>query len=403
MIEHDFSQLPVVDADFKPLGIVTTDSITRALLTLGTNVKELRVRDVFTKPPIFQADEDLLYLLDYLLKASAVFIVDAGGKLIGIITDYDTTQYFRQRAEDIVLVEDIESTLKSHLRAAHNALTEDSEELRAGVAALNTTLDETRKRSYSVLKEFCKNKGIEFTPDEANLVIDKSFPLSSKARPFDSLTLSEYIQFAQKAWSKLDIIFTLPKSAWLEMMDAVREIRNKLVHFRGDISPVERAKLRYCAEWYKMHQPSQKDNESISDSTIVISKQQTAPVAGEKPESDSAIDNKKGGRIFYNYGAIGKALNQQNKESGMPRTAYNVYLSTAERVLGMKLPTAAYEHITWWTDNPFRNRVWAREGWVVTSANLADPEPYATFRQIPLTPPPLPALPQAPISEENES
>lgn len=385
MIENDFSQLPVVDADFKPLGIVTTDGITRALLTLGTNVKELRVKDVFTKPPIFQADEDLLYLLDYLLKASAVFIVDTNGKLIGIITDYDTTQYFRQRAEDIVLVEDIESTLKSHLRTVHNALIEDSEELRTGIGALNTTLDETRKKSHAAFKEFCKNKNIEFTSDEANLVIDKFFPLNDKVRPFENLTLSEYIQFTQKVWQKLDTVFTIPKSAWTEMMDAVREIRNKLVHFRGDISPVERAKLRYCAEWYKTHQPSQKGNESMSDPMVANPEQQLTPVIEEDSKEMGA---KSSLSLLFRYASIAKSLNQINKDSDAPKEVYNVYLSTVERILGVQLPKAAYEHITWWTDNAFRNRAWAREGWVVTSANLADATPYATFRQIPPVPPP---------------
>ncbi len=35
MIEHDFSQLPVVDESRKALGIVTSDSILRALNNFG--------------------------------------------------------------------------------------------------------------------------------------------------------------------------------------------------------------------------------------------------------------------------------------------------------------------------------------------------------------------------------
>lgn len=391
MIEHDFSQLPVVDTDNKPLGIVTTDGITRALLTLGTNVKELRVKDVFTKPPIFQADEDLLYLLDYLLKSSAVFIVDTSNKLIGIITDYDTTQYFRQRAEDIVLVEDIESTLKSHLRAAHNAFTEDNEELRAGIGTLNTTLDETRKRSHAALKEFCKNKGIEFIPDEANLVIDKSFPLGDKARPFDSLTLSEYIQFAQKIWPKLDTIFTLPKSAWSEMMDAVREIRNKLVHFRGDISPVERAKLRYCAEWYKTHQPSSKEDAPENDSATTTDEKYPelkVPATVEFITRQAATSDVE----KYGYGIITIRLNELNKRLNTPSDVFNITLSTVEKILGQQLPKAAYEHVTWWTENKARNRLWARMGWIATAANLAAQVPYVNFQRLS----PLPPLQEAP-------
>ncbi|MDO7853131.1 CBS domain-containing protein [Hymenobacter convexus] len=379
MIEHDFSQLPVVDDAFKPQGIVTTDGITRALLTLGTNVKEIRVKDVFTKPPIFHADEDLLYLLDYLLKASAVFIVDTEGKLIGIITDYDTTQYFRQRAEDIVLVEDIESTLKSHIRAVHNAQTEDSEELLTGIASLNTTLDETRKKSYAALNEFSKKKAIELSTEEADEIINKFFPITGKSRTFDSLTLSEYIQFAHKVWPKLNPTFSLPKNAWSEMMDAVREIRNKLVHFRGDISPVERTKLRYCAEWYKAHQPVQQEVKSDDNNPDVTPSETDSALNIEQrlivPPGENDISK-------HGYGFIATRLNAVNKELATPREVYSISFASLEKMLSMKLPTAAYEHIAWWTENKIRARLWARRGWIVTAVNLAGSTPFVTFRKL---------------------
>ena len=443
MIEHDFSQLPVVDVTFKPLGIVTTDGITRALLTLGTSVKELKVKDVFTKPPIFQADEDLLYLLDYLLNASAVFIVNKEGKLIGIITDYDTTQYFRQRAEDIVLVEDIESTLKSHLRTVHDALVEDSKELRTGIASLNTTLDETRKKSHAALNEFGKNKGATFTSEDVHAIVDRFFPITDKVRHFDSLTLSEYIQFAHKAWSKLDPAFELSKSAWLEMMGAVREIRNKLVHFRGDISPVERAKLRYCADWYKSHQPFQKDATPIDNISAESTPAESTPAESTPAESTPAestpaestpaksapaksapaesapaesapaekapvkrapakkattadAKNKpalSSGQIFVRpanhdelqklgYALIAIRLNDINKELPPPADNYNVSLKAIERLLNTSLPTAAFEHITWWTEDKARTKSWAEYGWVVTALKTESTDTFVKFKQL---------------------
>jgi CBS domain-containing protein len=50
----------------------------------------------------------------------AVLIVNAEGSLIGIVTSYDTTEYFRRRVEDMMYVEDIESTLKDFIRAGFN-------------------------------------------------------------------------------------------------------------------------------------------------------------------------------------------------------------------------------------------------------------------------------------------
>jgi CBS domain-containing protein len=43
---------------------------------------------------------------------ATVLIVDGAGRLIGIVTTYDYTEYLRQRAEDMMLVEDIETTVK---------------------------------------------------------------------------------------------------------------------------------------------------------------------------------------------------------------------------------------------------------------------------------------------------
>ena len=49
LIEHDFSQLPVVDEHRKPLGIVTSDSILRALIHLNISLTELKVSHAIVK------------------------------------------------------------------------------------------------------------------------------------------------------------------------------------------------------------------------------------------------------------------------------------------------------------------------------------------------------------------
>lgn len=49
MVEHDFSQLPVVDENNKPLGIVSGDSIIRALNNFGIPLAELHVSHAIVK------------------------------------------------------------------------------------------------------------------------------------------------------------------------------------------------------------------------------------------------------------------------------------------------------------------------------------------------------------------
>ena len=107
MIENSFSQLPVVDDQNRPLGMITSDSIVRALDMFGVTVDKLIVATAMVKAEKRRADEDLFDLLDDLRDAYVVLIVDAHRHLSGIVTSYDTTEFFRRRAEDIMLVEDI--------------------------------------------------------------------------------------------------------------------------------------------------------------------------------------------------------------------------------------------------------------------------------------------------------
>lgn len=89
MIKHDYSQLPVIDETNKPLGLVTSDSILRALHHFGVSTDKLLVRDaMIKKPPEYYAEDDLFDLLDDLEQGDAVHIVDVKGVLIGIVTTY---------------------------------------------------------------------------------------------------------------------------------------------------------------------------------------------------------------------------------------------------------------------------------------------------------------------------
>ncbi len=49
MVEHDFSQLPVIDENNKPLGIVSGDSIICALNNFGIPLAELHVSHAIVK------------------------------------------------------------------------------------------------------------------------------------------------------------------------------------------------------------------------------------------------------------------------------------------------------------------------------------------------------------------
>ena len=62
MSEYDYSQLPVVDSKNKPLGIVTSDSILRALNNFNIPLADLHISHAIVKVDKYSPDEDLFDL-----------------------------------------------------------------------------------------------------------------------------------------------------------------------------------------------------------------------------------------------------------------------------------------------------------------------------------------------------
>jgi len=75
MIEHDFSQLPVVDDDFKLKGLITSDSILRAVSYFKSTLDKIKVSHATVKMKTCRVDDDLSDLLDGLKNASQGYFI----------------------------------------------------------------------------------------------------------------------------------------------------------------------------------------------------------------------------------------------------------------------------------------------------------------------------------------
>lgn len=126
MIEHDYSQLPVISREEKakdmtidtPEGMVTYESILRGIRNFQAKIEELKIQDVMISAPIYSYDDDLFDIFDRLKDSNAVLITEdigLGEDLVGIVTSYDATEYFRNRTEDMMRVEDIELIIKDFI------------------------------------------------------------------------------------------------------------------------------------------------------------------------------------------------------------------------------------------------------------------------------------------------
>jgi CBS domain-containing protein len=386
MIEHDFSQLPILDKQKKPIGMVTSTSIARALLRFGAKIEELSVSDATVRIPDFPADEDLLFILDNILQHSVVLIVDASKTLIGILTEYDTTQYFRQRAEDIVLVEDIEGALKGHLLHAYDSNENESAELRETINSLSNSWDGIRKKIDSCIRAYSKANNIAVVKADIDAHVNKYFPKPSEGKAFKDLTLSEFIQLAQKHWSKFELTFNISSATWGKMIDEVREIRNKLVHFRGDISPVERHSLRFCVDWFKAHPIPTPEPDT---SSLSASYQHSTKLANEAldEQGNAVIDTSP----TLNTEAINRALKIKYAEfvdilrdiNPKLKIQVNFLVSAINEKVKGNLPQAARQQATWWTDVSAHSQQWLEAGWQVTRTILEISSQTIVFRYWP--------------------
>jgi len=258
MHEHGYSQLPIVDTDLKPIGIITAETIAQQVKLYGPTFETQPIGNAdFDEPLKFHHTKDIFALLDSLNRPSAILLVDDSEKLINIITNRDTALYFRQKAEDLILIGFIEKSLKSHIVSI---LGGNSPELQEAVDYLSGSYEGNRKRvtqSLNTLKkviiEVFKVKGHVLVEDDSDLIniLDTSLP-QAKLITFDDLTLDGFIKIVENNWGQFESIFkSFPQDSWSKMMHNVREIRNKVFHFKEEVTRIERVSLRGCATWYE--------------------------------------------------------------------------------------------------------------------------------------------------------
>lgn len=146
MIEHDYGQLPVVDGNNKLQGMVTAESILKAMMNFGSTVSGLKVAHAMESAKKHFAEDDLFESLDDLRDASAVVIVDRNTNAMGIVTGFDTMEYFRRRAQDMMYLEDIESALKDYIKSAFTNSQYDLDEGSLANAVREATQSDTEAR-----------------------------------------------------------------------------------------------------------------------------------------------------------------------------------------------------------------------------------------------------------------
>jgi len=396
MREHGFSQLPVVSDKGVVIGLVTQESILRALGHFNVALDRLRVSAALMHPRKFFPDDDLFDLLDALSDEYATIIVDKEDRLLGIVTQDDLLVYFRKRAEDMLLVEEIELCLREHVLCAFSD--------QVGSLArqeLCTAVDEVADQASRFRKKFQRALGIYLAASKAGVVdegeADKAFrvfELKYRAKELKDLTFEETraLLFQDSRWSAYGSVFGIEKKALSDLLERARDARNKLAHFRGDLSDEEREKLRFCAQFLDDHRPQSKIPQvaSIREVPTAVPPPLQAPSSAvvhqvsPTPTAVSPTEQKKGGCPEGTQQILSSIEDEQDFEESRyaPLVAHLTRLSDdavsfrfeeVESILGHKLPPAARRHRAWWANDRVshaQSRLWLEAGWRVSGVNV---------------------------------
>lgn len=372
MVENDFSQLPVIDDQNKPQGLITGDSILRGLNNFGVTVDLLRTRDVAENARKYHLEDGIFDLLDGLNDRPAVLIVDNEDHLTGIVTHWDTTAYFRRRAENMMLVEDIETTLQEHIRAAFSNPSTAEVDERALQESIDTISSaQIYSNTKTALTKYIKLMDTHHTPKK-EWIEEACAVLIGNSKSLTDLTLYQKIELLlhKSRWPNYSVNFSIDDKALRHLFEGVHKTRNVLAHFRDEITQAQQAQLRFCVRWLEQNQPVFPEPivlETVSDTAALAELDEIIPVDEEISESDSR----------YTLLAI-YLQNRSLKEDKLLLSFEDI-----EAVIESPLPASARRHRSWWANDSVshvQSIQWLEAGWRVSNINFT--EGRVTFNRI---------------------
>ena len=203
---NDFSQLPVMTSDYNVKGIISWKSIGTRLssgheCTFVRHCMDPVAREISIDAPMFDAIGDIS-------QHGYVLVRGLHNKISGIVTASDFAGQFSELAGPFLLIGEIEGYLRSIIHRKF-------------------TLEELQKAGYGA---------------------DSGNPIEGSA----DLTFGGYCRLMQDQnnWKKLRL--TIDRGEFVKYLDAVRQIRNDVMHFNPDgLDQEHKDKLRNGAMFFR--------------------------------------------------------------------------------------------------------------------------------------------------------
>jgi hypothetical protein len=197
----------------------------------------------------YHAEQGIFELLNELNDITSILLTDDEGKLVNIITKRDTLVFFRQRAEELILIENIENAIKSHILHVYQDAEELQKEVDDFVGNRKKTDSYLHYIKEAVVATFvAKGHELDIHDEVLHEIVNEHFPLT-KQKGFTDLSFDNFIKIILRNWGKFEGSFKRNPEIWQKLLEDVRDIRNKLFHFKGEITDKEREKLHSCASW----------------------------------------------------------------------------------------------------------------------------------------------------------
>ncbi|MBD1850004.1 DUF4268 domain-containing protein [Leptolyngbya sp. FACHB-711] len=407
MLENKFSQLPVVDQGGKLRGMITHESILQAISYFGVTPDKLKVSHALFKVKPCSHEDELSELLNGLRDNSAIPIVDNNNCLTGIITSYDTTEYFRQRAEDIMLAEDIEITLRDLIEGAYkDGKGEiDASKLNEAIKAITPSEQEFLGRfskavkyyvqKYTSSKQFTEqgsqmqpsNHSIQFNQKLVNEAFNQHLSKPIQPKPFEQLALSEYIQLLKNAWAKYESSFnSIEWEALDRLLNEIRQIRNSIAHFR-EVTTNQRQQLRYCANLLNYHRPSIRYSEAPVTEAVTVIANLYLPIPTATLELNTIVQNSRevekdqrdllpfDEEISPNDSRYALLAVWLQSQADLDSNRVQLTFRQIEDIIKGDLPPSARQHRNWWANDSVshvQSQQWLEVGWRVADVNMSE-------------------------------
>ncbi|MEX0717109.1 MAG: CBS domain-containing protein [Planctomycetaceae bacterium] len=190
MLTHDFSQLPVMTSDREVKGIISWKTIGSRL---ALKQECVFVRECIEQPRIVQIDDSLFTVISDISEHDYVLVQAPDRTICGIVTATDFSEQFRKLGEPFLLVGEIENSIRKLIHG-------------------------------------------KFTASELADVKDPD-DQDRKVAAVSDLTFGEYVRLLEneKRWLKVGL--ALDRVEFVKRLEAIREIRNDIMHFEPEGIP----------------------------------------------------------------------------------------------------------------------------------------------------------------------